>query len=171
MTIEQTLKFIDKLEGWMGESDCRALWNQVKNITNGTIVEIGSYGGKSTIILANASPTSSIIAIDPYIGYEDIEAQFLSAVKGFNIIPKKVKSEDFTDKLKIDFLHIDGDHSYEAVKKDIEKFVPMVKKGHYVFFHDYPVAEFGVGRAVNELKDKYFDEVVTVSGFARGRVK
>jgi predicted O-methyltransferase YrrM len=171
MSFEETFAIVSKLEGWMGESDCRALWNQVKDLKKATIVEIGSYGGISTIVLANASPTSHVIAIDPYIGYEDVYKNYLKAIEGLNIKHIKEKAEDALIKVKIDFLHIDGDHSYEFVVKDIKKYVPMVKKGGYVFFHDYPVHEFGVGRAVDEFKDIYFDRLDMASGFARGRVK
>ena len=37
---------------------------------------------------------------------------------------------------EIDFLFIDGDHSYEGVKSDFEMFSPLVKKGGTVCFHD-----------------------------------
>lgn len=36
----------------------------------------------------------------------------------------------------IDFLFIDGDHSYEGVKKDFEMYAPLVKKGGVIVFHD-----------------------------------
>lgn len=37
----------------------------------------------------------------------------------------------------VDFLLVDGDHSYEGVKKDIEAWLPHVKPFSTVFFHDY----------------------------------
>ncbi|MGQ9691608.1 MAG: class I SAM-dependent methyltransferase [Thermoproteota archaeon] len=37
---------------------------------------------------------------------------------------------------KIDFLFIDGDHSYEGVKKDFEMYSPLVRKGGIIAFHD-----------------------------------
>lgn len=36
----------------------------------------------------------------------------------------------------IDFLFIDGDHSYEGVKKDYEIYSPLVKSGGFIAFHD-----------------------------------
>ena len=39
----------------------------------------------------------------------------------------------------LDFLFIDGDHTYEGVKKDFELFSPFVKKGGFVAFHDVAI--------------------------------
>jgi len=37
---------------------------------------------------------------------------------------------------KVDFLFIDGDHTYEGVKRDFEMYSPFVRKGGIVAFHD-----------------------------------
>ncbi|HWG17846.1 MAG TPA: class I SAM-dependent methyltransferase [Acidobacteriaceae bacterium] len=37
---------------------------------------------------------------------------------------------------EVDFLFIDGDHSYEGVKQDWEMYSPLVRKGGLVVFHD-----------------------------------
>jgi predicted O-methyltransferase YrrM len=37
---------------------------------------------------------------------------------------------------KYDLLFIDGDHSFEGVKKDFEMYSPLVRKGGLVAFHD-----------------------------------
>jgi len=39
-------------------------------------------------------------------------------------------------KEKLDFLFIDGDHSYEGVKKDFEMYSSLVRKGGIIVFHD-----------------------------------
>lgn len=36
----------------------------------------------------------------------------------------------------IDFLFIDGDHTYEGVKRDWEMYSPLVRPGGLVAFHD-----------------------------------
>ena len=38
---------------------------------------------------------------------------------------------------KLDFLIVDGDHSYNGVMRDIEAWLPHVKSGGTIFFHDY----------------------------------
>jgi len=37
---------------------------------------------------------------------------------------------------KLDFLFIDGDHTYEGVKKDFEMYGPLVRSGGIIAFHD-----------------------------------
>jgi len=66
---------------------------------------------------------------------------------------------------KVDFLFIDGDHSYEGVKKDFEMYGPLVKSGGVVAFHDIvdgPEAFVGgVPRFWKEIKNNYkHDELV-----------
>jgi len=51
----------------------------------------------------------------------------------------------------IDYLYIDSNHSYEAVKNDLDLWVPKMKKNSIIAGHDYIVANnFGVIQAVNE---------------------
>lgn len=45
----------------------------------------------------------------------------------------QAKGDDFQG---IDFLFIDGDHTYEGVKKDFEMYGQFVKKGGIIAFHD-----------------------------------
>lgn len=37
---------------------------------------------------------------------------------------------------KVDFLFIDGDHSYEGVKSDVEDWFPKLNNSAIVIFHD-----------------------------------
>jgi predicted O-methyltransferase YrrM len=49
------------------------------------------------------------------------------------------KSEDYYDNLEIetiDILHIDGNHGEEYVTKDIQLYLPLVKKGGYIIMDD-----------------------------------
>lgn len=47
---------------------------------------------------------------------------------------KKVK--EYLNGEKIDFLFIDGDHTYEGVKKDFEMYAPLVREEGVIAFHD-----------------------------------
>jgi len=59
----------------------------------------------------------------------------------------------------LDFVFIDADHSYEAVKADIATWMPKIRKGGLISGHDYePKGKFGVKRAVDEI---FGDRVIT----------
>ena len=61
---------------------------------------------------------------------------------------------------KVGFLFIDGDHTKDGVKKDIELFFPRLEKGSIVVFDDYFDGYLGLIEAVDEILEKYnFDRV------------
>lgn len=63
----------------------------------------------------------------------------------------------------LDYIYIDGDHSYEGCKLDLENSILKVKNGGWIFGHDYTINsvkakhhyEFGVRQAVDEICQKY----------------
>jgi predicted O-methyltransferase YrrM len=66
---------------------------------------------------------------------------------------------------KLDFLFIDGDHTYEGVKKDFEMYSPLVRKGGLIAFHDIckhpPQLNCTVDKFWNEIKGSYdFEEII-----------
>ncbi len=56
---------------------------------------------------------------------------------------------------KIGVIHIDGDHSYEGCKADIEAWYPHMKESGAMFFHDCDASSVGVMRAVTEFVDTH----------------
>lgn len=67
------------------------------------------------------------------------------------------KALDHFEQGSIDLLHIDGLHSYEAVKEDFDNWLPKISSNGIVIFHDIDVKErdFGVYKLWDELKKKY----------------
>ncbi len=62
----------------------------------------------------------------------------------------------------INLLHIDGYHTYEAVRHDFETWQPLMARDGVILFHDSQEVgnEFGVGKFMKDLKDKghgYFE--------------
>lgn len=118
---------------------------------NSVIVEIGSWKGKSTILLARGSMTvggSKVYAIDPHEplleeGYgDDTEPEFRENIKRAgvetHVVPMVTTSEKAARgwNLPIGLLWIDGDHRYEQVKKDFLLWEPHVVEGGIVAMHD-----------------------------------
>lgn len=71
---------------------------------------------------------------------------------------------------KLDFLFIDGDHRYEAIKSDYEMYSPLVKEGGVIGFHDIGEREEGGGRRFwLEIKDKFeYKEILKDSKKEKG---
>jgi hypothetical protein len=51
----------------------------------------------------------------------------------------------------VDFVYIDGMHTYEQCKKDIINYLPLVKETGVIGGHDYSPSWTGVVKAVNEV--------------------
>lgn len=89
------------------------------------------------------------------------------AVHGQNAIIIRGDSVASADKVQdgeLDFCFIDGDHSYNGCKRDIEAWLPKVKDGGWICGHDYERKEprkFGVRKAVDEA---FGDRVKTGAG-------
>jgi len=70
-----------------------------------------------------------------------------------------LKVQKILGKRKIDFLFIDGDHTYEGVKPDFENYSKLVRPGGIIAFHDIvpgPAENIGaVPKFWNEIKGKY----------------
>jgi cephalosporin hydroxylase len=67
--------------------------------------------------------------------------------------------EEILDGAEIDFLMIDGDHTYEGVRRDFEMYAPLVGPGNPIAFHDtlpHPEGSSSeVDRFWNEIRRKY----------------
>ena len=129
----------------------------------GVFVEIGSYFGASSCFIAlaqvNKYPVPKLYCVDTWIndgmseGERDTYEMFIENTKGFKniIFPLRGKSTFVAKQFQenIDFLFIDGDHSYEGVIADINAWFPKLNINALVLFHDVGWAE-GVIRAIAE---------------------
>ncbi|UCS91987.1 class I SAM-dependent methyltransferase [Echinicola marina] len=138
------------------------------------IVELGTHSGNSFIAFCEAcriyNSDAKLYAIDLWKG--DNHAGFYDE----NIFEdlKKYVDENYSDNVKlirkdfnravfdfedgsIDCLHIDGLHTYDAVKNDFETWLPKLKSNAVVLFHDTEVyrKDFGVHRYWKELIKTY----------------
>ena len=122
---------------------------------SGTIVEIGSFKGKSTVMLGSLAGRyglGRVVAIDPHagLGYLGVETphqdptydQFLSSLKAARVEEHVEVRRSFSREVAVGWdrpirlLWIDGDHSYQGCKEDFELFSPYLVEGAVVALHD-----------------------------------
>ena len=66
-------------------------------------------------------------------------------------------SKDILNKInfnKIDFVFLDGGHSYDTVKDDLTILISKLKKNSIIICDDYNISKYGVKKAVDEIKYK-----------------
>ena len=111
--------------------------------------EIGVRMGRYSKILCEKIPGLELYSIDPWIAYgnkytaERQEIYYQEALKNLAPFNAKIirKSSmdalaDFPDK-SLDFVHIDGGHTFDNVAPDLIFWAKKVKKGGIVSLHDY----------------------------------
>ena len=115
-----------------------------------TVVEIGSARGETAFLLARAAaPDAHIVCVDlPYFpgGFVIPSRRWMwprFAVDDQTVTLVERNSHDQQTAhlvaelaAPIDLLFIDGDHSYDGVKRDFELYTPLVADGGLVAFHD-----------------------------------
>jgi GT2 family glycosyltransferase len=138
-----------------------------------TIVELGTETGFSYFAfcesVAAAGLPSRCFAVDTWQGDEqsglygpevfDAVAAQNKRYERFSSLVRSSFDEAVTqfDDGSIDLLHVDGLHSYEAVRHDFEVWLPKLSDRAAVLFHDTNVHEddFGVSRLWSELAELY----------------
>ncbi len=138
--------------------------------------EIGVWKGDFSKLLVRRVRPAELHLIDPWIhvtdasysqawygraGQDEMDATYESVVaklgghSGVTIHREtSVKAAQSFADAHFDWLYIDGDHTYEAVKADLLAWVPKVKAGGLVICDDYVEGQWfegGVKRAVDEF--------------------
>ena len=182
--IRDILTPIRSVEGWLRDEEAELLIHLTRRAVvehAAAVVEIGSFCGKSTIVLARAAKTTGvdarIYAIDPHqgeVGADDTIAgverlrptfdRFLHNIEGAGVAdaiePIRRRSYEVPWRRPIGLLFVDGLHDYASVARDFFHFEPYLEHGGYVAFHDYGDDYPGVRTFVAGLAaDESFEEV------------
>lgn len=144
-----------------------------------TVCEIGVFRGEFAQYILSLMKPGLLVCIDPFEGYlpsgdadgNNVQQAHLPSVyinlanaarKVQNLLLLRGYSQDllpFFAPNTFDLIYIDGDHSYEGCKRDLQMSWKIVKSGGFVCGHDYQTNplktanryNFGVDRAVDEF--------------------
>lgn len=119
------------------------------------VAEIGVDSGITTQFLIKHCPLHHYLLVDPNENKHLTDR--INHLKFVKFLP--VKSEVAVRAVpdeSLDLVFIDGDHSYEACKFDIEEWGKKVRKGGILCGHDYQHSHQGVRDAVDEAFGKNF---------------
>ena len=123
--------------------ECAAL---ARLATGKTVLEIGSYLGRSTIAMATTA--RQVMAVDwhrgdAHNGYGDSACEFLSNLGRHGVrdrvVPVIGRSQDVGALLMpvFDFSFVDGFHGYDETLEYIDLCCRLVRPGGLIAFHDY----------------------------------
>lgn len=156
------------VDGWLSFDEGKALWDLARGEQDWRrVLEIGSYCGRSTICLAQTA--CMVLAVDPHDGRATpAPRSTLEEMKG-NLVRYGV--DDRVQVLRgtvedvspadgpFDLVFIDGDHSVDSVRNDIQQARALLTPDGLIALHDYRAVpgqydgreDPGVREAIHEL--------------------
>lgn len=165
-----------------------------------TVVNIGAGAGTSGLAFVESRPDLTLYTVDiqdessPFgclqgerLVFESAGLSHLAGVQWHQIHGNSVDVGLRWDGEPVDMVFIDGDHSHEGCKADIQAWIPNLKAGGILAVHDYLKAEAfdkpddgrkkphprpwpGVDQAVNELLVGVYPVVMHVDSLIAFRV-
>jgi predicted O-methyltransferase YrrM len=142
------MSYSNNIAGWISEPELQWLHSTAKEME--TIIEVGSWKGRSTHALLSGCP-GTVWAVDHFegnIGEEearkearekDIHAEFMANVGQFPNLRllrmANLEAAKLFEDRSVDMVFIDGGHRYEEVKADLIAWLPKAKK--LICGHDY----------------------------------
>lgn len=156
--LEQALGAVDGVEGWLSRGQARRLWEAARRVRPpGRIVEIGSFRGRSTIVLRHGAEEGvEVVAIDPHGGgdrgpqeiapdaarggedHRAFHANLERAGLDGGVRHVQRASQEALDDVEgpVDLLYVDGAHRYRPARADIEGWGDRVHPGGRMLVHD-----------------------------------
>jgi predicted O-methyltransferase YrrM len=152
------MTLVADVDGWMSPGQASTLYDSATRCpAGGSIVEIGSFRGRSTIVLASAAaPDVEVIAIDPHAGNDrgpqEFDGYAAEAADDHEVFLDNLERAGVRDRVQhlrmfsddaltsivrpIDVLYIDGAHRYAPALADIRNYGIRVNGGGTMLIHD-----------------------------------
>jgi predicted O-methyltransferase YrrM len=135
----------------------------------GLAIEIGVYEGINTVIIGKALANGGkLFGIDPFfkgslgICYHKIIAELHlkrnRVTKSVGLIEKFSFDAIGDVPEKVDFIFIDGDHSYEGIQKDWQLYAGRLKADGIMALHDTSVIAIDGGLTLDSVR--YYNDVI-----------
>jgi predicted O-methyltransferase YrrM len=146
------------IEGWLSDDQVARLHAAAQRLpAGGRIVEIGSFRGRSTVVLARGAPQAAeVVAIDPHAGNDrgpreldgyaeeasEDHAAFVANLEAAGVRDHvrhvRARSDDARGDVTgpIDVLYIDGAHRYVPARDDLRRWGSGVPDGGTLLIHD-----------------------------------
>lgn len=171
---DSTWQSVEWVPGWFPEGSAVVLYTLMRARPPGTVVEIGSYLGRSTVFFAltmrQVNPGGRVVAIDPHTGdRQQLEGLATDRLATFDLFRQHCRAAGVDDLVEphvagsldvsagwsgpVDLLYVDGWHSYDAVLADGEAWLPHLSAGGVVVFDDYAAYD-EVREAVHDLASR-----------------
>ncbi|MFO7614550.1 MAG: class I SAM-dependent methyltransferase [Bacteroidales bacterium] len=185
-TFDYEASYPDYNEPWSGHK--LFAYDLIANVKPKNIVELGTYKGTSFFAFCQAvkdlNLATKLNAVDtwqgdPHAGFykEDIYEKFIFIKESYynnqnlNIIRERFDEavNQFRDN-SIELLHIDGYHTYEAVKHDFDTWFPKLSADGILLFHDTAEerGDFGVYKLWDELCKRYANHITFLHSHGLG---
>ncbi len=154
---EAALEAMQGVEGWLTDAQARLLWNAARESGVARVVEIGSYHGRSAIVLARAlAGKGEVVAIDPHAGndrgpqewegsaaagqadHERFLANLAQAGVADGVRHVRQPSARALGAVEgsVDVLYVDGSHRYAEALADVRGWGARVRPGGVLLVHD-----------------------------------
>ena len=181
-----------KIKGFLKHTEGVALYENTKEVCiHGNAAEIGSYCGKSTCYIAQACKenNSLLYAIDHHRGSEEqqkgqeyfdeeIFDVLENRINTYPLFLKNIKEYELDNFIKpmvmdsisaskeiseaLDFIFIDGSHTYESARNDYKYWEPKLRNGGILAIHDIYDSEDDGGQAPREIYETALREGFTL---------
>ena len=152
----ELLRDVDSIEGYLAPDEMRFLALMAACPTaNGEVLEIGSFKGRSTVILAKASELAGnnpITAVDPMTAPSETDPDLRGETSSYDEFYQNLQKHGVVERVRfhrtfsydlaitwdkpLRLLWIDGDHTYEGTKLDFDGFAPHLVDRGVIAIHD-----------------------------------